>query len=211
MEEKHRGKLGSLVYMAIVPLFFTSIFCLIFIYVLDIPVKGTLQSLGNSIPLVKTIVPGESSSMETTISDLKTELNEKNQQIANLKKQAKADQAELKILDKTNQQLKEQLQKKQSIEYEKQVKKVAEIYADIPASKAAAMIETMSLEEATLTISMLKQSQQSSILASMKDPKLAANITMILKELALINEMDPSDIQEKIKEIVQQKTEAQAQ
>ncbi|NMD69097.1 hypothetical protein HHO41_02265 [Bacillus sp. DNRA2] len=209
MDEKQRGKLGSFVYMAIVPLFFTTVFCLIFIYALDIPVKQSLQSVGNSIPIVKEIVPGESSSEETNIIDLKDELNEKNQQIADLKKQAKADEAENEVLRKTNQQLKEQLQKKQSNEYAKQVKKVAEIYADIPASKAAAMIETMTIEEATLTISMLKQSQQSSILSSMKDAKQAAQITMILKELASINEMDPSDIQEKIKEIVQQQTQAQ--
>lgn len=209
MDEKQRGKLGSLVYMAIVPIFFTSVFCLIFIYALDIPVKGTLQSLGNSIPIVKTFVPGKSSSEGSTDIDLKNELNKKNQQIANFKKQAKADQAELKVLVKTNEQLKERLHKKQSVEYEKQVKKVAEIYADIPATKAAAMIETMSIEEATLTISMLKQSQQSSILASMKDPKLAAKITMILKELSSINEMNTEDILKKIHEIVQQQSELQ--
>ncbi|WP_147535378.1 MotE family protein [Bacillus marasmi] len=208
MDDKPRGKLASLLYVAIVPVFFTSVFCLIFIFALDIPVKQTLKDWGNNIPVVRDMIPGESSSQKNTIFDLKQELEEMNNLIADQKEELDEQQSKIKQLTKSNQRLKDQLTEKRSVEYDKQVKKVAEIYADIPASKAAAMIETLSIEEATLTISMLKQSQQSSILASMKDPKLAAKITMILKELALVSEKDPTVLQEKIQEIVQQQQQA---
>lgn len=208
MDEKHRGKLASLFYIAIVPVFFTTVFCLIFIYALDIPVKENLKSLGNSIPVVKDMIPGESSSQKNSDIDLEKELDERDKLIADQKEKLKENQSEIKKLTKSNQQLKEQLTEKRSVEYDKQVKKVAEIYADIPASKAAAMIETLSIEEATLTIYMLKQTKQSSILASMKDPKLAAQITLVIKELALIDKTDPASLQAEIQGIVQKQQQA---
>jgi flagellar motility protein MotE (MotC chaperone) len=210
MDEKQRGKLGSLLNMIWIPLLFTSIFGLIFISVLDIPVWKSFKEWGNSVPVVKYLTPGKETEQTQTSDqnfsnnkqETQEELKEMNQKIADLEKQLSSNQKTIGKLKNSNEELQKKLEEKQSIEYEKQQKKVADIYAAIPASKAATMLESMPIEEATLTLSMLKQKQQSSILGSMKNSKMAAEITIILKEMAGLNETDQTSLQEQVHDIV---------
>lgn len=213
MYERQRGRLESLFYIIIVPLVFTSIFSLIFISVLDIPVWKSFKTWGNTVPIVKYIVPGENSIKSNTskeevkdigssdLETLKDELIQKNEKISELKEQINANKKSIENLQKSKEELQAQLEVTQTKEFQKQMQKVAEIYSDIPASKAAAMLEAMPLEEATLTLAMVKQKQQSSILGSMKDAKRGAEITMILKDIVVLNETDQAALQAKIHEI----------
>ncbi|WP_318507761.1 hypothetical protein [Bacillus sp. T3] len=209
MDERKRRKLESLFYIVIIPLIFTSIFGLIFINVLDIPVWKSFKEWGNRVPIVMNIVPGVNSAKPNSgysiVSDNakapEKELNEKNEKIIELKQQISANKKSIEKLKQSNEELQQQVKVTQSKEFQKQIKKVAEIYSDIQPSKAAAMLVTMPIEEATLTIAMLNPNQQSSILGSMKDPKRAAEITMILKEIVVLKETDQVSLQTKIREI----------
>jgi flagellar motility protein MotE (MotC chaperone) len=63
------------------------------------------------------------------------------------------------------------------------------------------MFESLPLEKASLTISLLDQDLQSSILGSMKDVKKAAQITMMLKEIAMLNEVDQTSLEGQVHEL----------
>ena len=63
---------------------------------------------------------------------------------------------------------------------------------------------SMSLEDASLTLMMLNQEQQSSILGGMKDPKKAAQITMMLKDIASISETDSLTLEQQVHELALQ-------
>ncbi|MGX6441609.1 MotE family protein [Neobacillus sp. K501] len=178
----------------------TVVVALIALNFLGYPIAKTALEWGNKIPVVNGIIPDvekETSTVQDSTSEsedadylqqqysqLEAQLAEKDKEISELKKEISTSEKSLEESKKNNEELLKQLQNNQSNEEDKeQENKIAEIYGNIPASKAAKMIETMSLEEAALTISQLEQEHQSSILGSMKDAQKAAQITLILKDM----------------------------
>lgn len=199
MEDKKSRIFGPLLLWGIL-IIATVAVALIALNFLGYPIAKTALEWGNKIPVVNQIIPDDNkqaaTAKETNVesedadhwqkqySQLEAQLEEKEKEISELKKEISSSQKSLEEVKKNNEDLLNQLQNNQSNEEEKeQENKVAEIYANIPASKAAKMIETMSLEEAALIISQLEQEQQSSILGSMKDAQKAAQITLILKDM----------------------------
>lgn len=221
MDEKQHGKLGTFFFWGI-PLLFTAILAVIIINFLGIPVGQTFQDWGNKVPVLNQIIP-DSTSVSTQVKksddlvDWKqkylqrdSELKAKDQQISDLNKQLSSNQNGLDDLTKSNEQLQKQLENKQNKAVQNQLKQVAGIYANMPKSKAAAILESMSLEDSSLTMSVLDQKQQSNILGSMKDVKKAAQITMLIKEISMLQKTDQTELKNQIHEIaLQQENPAQ--
>jgi flagellar motility protein MotE (MotC chaperone) len=210
MEEKRRGKLGSILFWGI-SLLITVLLILFLLNFVGFPVWKTFQDWGNKIPVVNHIIPDSNSTdakKPADINDWKDKyvknqsvLKEMDQQISELNKQLSSDQNDLKVLKKSNEELQKQLENKQGQVVQEQIKKVAGIYANIPASKAAAIIASMSLEEASLTLSQLDIELQGSILGSMKDVKKAAQISMLLKEIAGLNETNQNVLAQQVHDL----------
>jgi len=210
MEEKKRGILGSILFWGIL-LLITVIFVLVLLNFLGVPVWKTFQNWGNKIPIVNYIVPDSTKSNGDKSNDSndwkgqymenQSILKKRDQQITELKKQLIADQNDLKVLKKSNEDLQKQLENKQTQEGQAKAKQVSGIYASMPASKAAAMITAMPLDEAALTMSQLDQELQGSIIGSMKDVKKAAQITMLMKEIATLNITNQLELQEVVHEL----------
>lgn len=210
MEEKRRGILGSILFWGI-SLLMTVLLILFLLNFVGFPVWKTFQDWGNKVPVLNLIIPNSNSTEPENPADgndwkekyLTTEslLNKKEQQIEEMKKQLSSDQNDLKVLKKNNEELQKQLANKQTIEVQDQMKQAAGVYASIPASKAAAMLVSMPLEEASITISQLDQELQGSILGSMKDVKKAAQITLMLKEIAGLNETNQAVLSEQVHQL----------
>lgn len=206
MEENKRGIWGSILFWMI-PLLFTVIVVAVVLNFVGIPVWESLQKL----PVINQIVPDSAKSDENSnkqvgsdywkkeYTKLETTLKEKDQKIDELNKQIK----EIETSNNSNEELQKQSKINQSNQSIDQMKQVSGIYESIPASKAAAMFDTMSLEEAGLTLSMLDQEIQGNILGKMKDPKKAAQLTSLLREIAMLNESNPALLQEQIKALAQ--------
>ncbi|WP_251554692.1 hypothetical protein [Neobacillus muris] len=212
MVEKN-GKLENLLYLVILPVTFTTILLLIIFIFMGYPVGKTLISWGNNVPVLNHIVPG-SAVKETAASPgagsggQKAEtstagLKDKEQEISDLKQQLESSQKQLSQLKQTNLQLEKQLETKQSEALKEQMEKTAALYQNIPSAKAAAMLESMTIEDAVLTMAMLEEDEQSKIIASMKDAKKAADMTMILKGLPIETETDQEALKEKVQEMAQ--------
>jgi flagellar motility protein MotE (MotC chaperone) len=210
MDKKQHGNLGSIFFWGI-PILFTVILCVIVLNFFGIPVGKTLQEWGNKLPIINKIIPDPAPTQALKLNNpdnLKQQsltnskvLKEKDQKIIELNKQLSSNQTKVEDLQKSNGELQKQLDKKQTQAVQDQMKQVAGIYANIPAAKAAAMFESMPLEDASLNMSLLEQDQQSGILGSMKDAKKAAQILMMLKEVALLKETDQTALKNQIHEL----------
>ncbi|MEH7439401.1 hypothetical protein V7182_18155 [Neobacillus drentensis] len=211
MEENRRSKLGTIFYIGILPLIFTIVLVAFLLKFMGFPVGDTFKEWGNRVPIMNQLIadPTPVEAENTDDSDewkkmyLKSEttVKEMNQKISNLKKDLNSNQKSLEDQKKINDELQKQLKEKQAQKTQEQLKQVAGIYENMSASKAAAIFEAMPLEEASLTIMMLDQDHQSSILGGMKDPKRAAQITMLIKEISTLNEMDSTALTEQVHEL----------
>ncbi|MDQ0199549.1 MotE family protein [Neobacillus ginsengisoli] len=212
MEEKQDRKLGSIFFWGI-PIIFTVILVVIIVNFLDIPVWKTFQEWGSKVPVINQIIHAPEP-VQTTSNDnqdvwkqqylkIDAQLKEKDQKISELNKQLSSNQKDFDNFKKSNQEMQKQQDKKLSQEYQDRMKKIAAIYSNLDPSKAAVMIESMSLEDAALTFSQLDQNLQSNILGSMKDAKKAAQITMILSEIPALNETDPTSLKGQIHDLIQ--------
>ncbi|QCJ42400.1 hypothetical protein FAY30_11040 [Bacillus sp. S3] len=212
-EEKQRGRIKSLIYFWLVPFLIMAVFGMFIFNWLGFPVWKTIQDWGNKIPVIGTIVPDSTNEIapKTTKSDdwksryleSNKKVKEELQKIASLEKQIKSNQEEFDQLKKRNQELQMQFDDKAVQKSKDQMKQVAAIYENMSPSKAAKIVETMSLEDAAITVSMLGQEQQSSILGSMKDANKAAQITMLMKEIGNLNEEDPAILKEQLQQMIQ--------
>ncbi|MDR6123746.1 flagellar motility protein MotE (MotC chaperone) [Bacillus sp. SLBN-46] len=211
MEENRRSKLGTIFYIGILPLIFTIVLVAFLLKFMGFPVGDTFKEWGNRVPIMNQLIadPTPVEAENTDDSDewkkmyLKSEttVKEMNQKISNLKKGLNSNQKSLEDQKKINDELQKQLKEKQAQKTQEQMKQVAGIYENMSASKAAAIFEAMPLEEASLTIMMLDQDHQSSILGGMKDPKRAAQITMLIKEISTLNETDSTALTEQVHEL----------
>jgi flagellar motility protein MotE (MotC chaperone) len=210
MEEKQHGKLKKVLYIFF-PIIFIVIFAVFILNFLGVPVGKTIQEWGNNIPVISYLIPDpvpEQAKNTDNTNDWKKKYQQidqtmkmKDQKIADLNKQVSSNQKNEEDLKKSNEELQKQLDTKLSQKYQDQMKQIAGIYGNMSASKAAAILESMPLGDASYTVSLLDQDQQSSILGSMKDAKKAASITMMLKDISMLTETDQTILTEQIKEL----------
>ncbi|WP_040209361.1 MotE family protein [Neobacillus jeddahensis] len=215
MAEKQNGMAKSLKYFGI-PIIITAIFIIFLLNFLGISVWETAQKWGNKVPVLNMIIPDPDvtkankaeggtteSEWEEKYNSSQADLKDKELQLTQLKEQLDNTQKNVNDLKQANHSLEQQVDEKQEKKAQEQLKQIANIYANITPSKAAAMFETMSIEDASITLSQLPQNLQSSILGSMKDAKKAAQMTMVLKEMAGLDELDSSALKAQVSEIVQ--------
>lgn len=213
MEEKRHGKMKSILLYGVFPFLIFMILGLFILNWLGFPVWTSVQAWGHNLPVVGKIIPDPDSEKKMDENDLEywkqqylasnANLEKESQKITALDNQIKSSKKDVEDLKKKNEVLQKQLEDKAGQQNKEQLKAVANIYADLPPSKASAMLEAMSLEDAAITISMLEQEQQSSILGKMKDAGKAARITMLLKEIGTLSDSDPTVVKDQLQEIVQ--------
>ncbi|WHZ05419.1 hypothetical protein QNH48_12650 [Neobacillus sp. YX16] len=214
MVEKTRGKLASFFYIGVIPFIISIILIGTAINFMGVPVWKSVKEWGNTLPIISTFIPDDGESKASAKTSENSEywkqqylsadekLKEKDLEIDGLKKQINSNQEGLDELKKSNQELQLQMETKQNEKTKKQMEQVAAIYADISPSKAALMLQNMSLDEAVFTLMQLEQDLQSSIIGSMKDAKKAAQMTTVLRDAAMIGETDPALVKEQVGELV---------
>jgi flagellar motility protein MotE (MotC chaperone) len=214
MVEKTRGKLASFFYIGVIPFIISIVLIGTAINFMGVPVWQSVKEWGKTLPIISTFLhdDGESKVIAKTSENSEywkqqylsadEKLKEKDLEIDGLKKQINSNQEGLDELKKSNQELQLQMESKQNEKTKKQMEQVAAIYADISPSKAALMLQNMSLDEAVFTLMQLEQDLQSSIIGSMKDAKKAAQMTTVLRDAAMIGETDPALVKEQVGELV---------
>ncbi|MGG1879325.1 MULTISPECIES: MotE family protein [Paenibacillus] len=163
-------------------------------------VRDGVLDFANKIPIVKDWVPDpvlspeeqklkeakeQEESAEATIAELKKQLAEREEEIAQLAEEKEAEASKVQQLESRIETMENQAAAVEPVEeddeYTKQIRELAKLYAGMSPSKAAPIMQNLTLEEMVLMLSEMKSADRSAILQRM-DPKVAADATMMLKD-----------------------------
>ncbi len=125
------------------------------------------------------------SEKEAELAALRTETETKEQRIAEL-------QAELEAKQEAAEQ-----QAASEAEYTANIKKLANVYAGMKPSKAAPVLENLTLSERVLVLKEMKEEQQVDILEKM-DPTIAAETSILMKDVVAVRDLQIAALQERL-------------
>ncbi|WP_227793445.1 magnesium transporter MgtE N-terminal domain-containing protein [Paenibacillus guangzhouensis] len=182
----------------VTPIIFTIVLLFVLLALFNFPVRNTILEIAQKIPIVNQFVPEPSS--KTAVQG-GTDTNAKNdnleKKIEELNQLLAAKDAELKkstaLIDQKDQEittLKDNVaqteqkfeEKKQTDEaYQAQITGLANMYAKMQPSKAAPVMESLTLDEQVLVLQAMKPNDRIKILEKMT-PKAAADASILLKD-----------------------------
>lgn len=215
LEESGGGFSKFLFFMT--PILFTIVLLGVLLTLFNINVRDSLMDFGRVIPIVKNFIPDpDEPKTDKSKDEEKQQQESTDATVKQLKEQLAKQEAELKEKDRlvTEQEtivkdLQEQLDtaqqtaanEKQAEElaaYQKEVKKLAQIYADMSPSKAAAILDKLTTDETLQMLSVMSNESKVAILEKM-DPQKAADISIMLKDVKPAEELAIAALQSRLK------------
>lgn len=211
-----------------IPIIFTVVLIGVLLALFNMDVRNNMLEFAHKIPIVKNLVPEPVKDPEKTkLQDAKDQVKSANATIEELKSKLATKDADLK---KAKEEQTQQDQKLKSVQeqldsaqksatdtaqqnavdtdpYEKQIKDLAKMYADMSPSKAAPIMQNMTTEEMVQLLSAMKNDNRTAILAKM-DPKVAADVSMKLKDAVSSSDLAIAALQSRIDKDAGAKKEA---
>ncbi|WP_405156300.1 MotE family protein [Paenibacillus sp. FSL K6-0108] len=204
--------------MISIPIVFTVVLLGVLLTLFNVDIRNNLLEVANKIPVVKNWVP------DPVLDPEKKELEKSEQQVESaeatiekLKAQVNAKETELKAAQEattTEAKKATDLQKKlddaekaaeiaaqnpeTESDYQKQIKDLAKMYADMSPSKAAPILQNMTNEEMVLLLSSMQSAARTKVLEKM-DPKTAADVTMMMKDAKPSGDLALDALQSRLK------------
>ncbi|MDF2668703.1 MAG: YlxF [Paenibacillus sp.] len=196
------------------PIIFTVVLLGVLFALFDQSLLNGVLRTANKIPVISQFIPDPAVAPDRTTPDKPVDTTvEKEAQLEELKNTIKQQEASLGKVGSDNQnkdqtikdlqaQLKE-LQEKEQIktqtdeEYKLQVQQLASMYAKMTASKAAPILENMTLQEMVLVLSEMKSDDRGRVLEKM-DPKKAADASIQLKDIVPAKDRQIAALQERL-------------
>lgn len=221
LEKSTYSAFERFLYWFFIPIVFTVVLIGALLSLFDYDVMNQVLKAGNKIPIVNAIIPdpkpdaktaernssdsqqknaSTQESLESTVADLKAKLAAKD---AELQAADAAFQQKDQALKETQAKvgaLEEQLKTKAKTdaEYEEQIRQMASMYAKMMPSKAAPILENMTLSEQVLILSEMKPDERVKILEKM-DAKKAADASVALKDSVPAKDRQIAALQERLK------------
>lgn len=216
-EKSSYGTLERFIYILLLPIVFTAILTGVLLTLFDYDVKNVVYSIGRNIPIINNIVPDEASTdtvntnpanesieLDQQINHLTTVSAEKDNQILSLEDDLKSRSDQITQLEDSIEKLvlEKEVIATNSEEYRKQLKNLASMYAGMSTSKAAPILENLTMPELVLVLYEMKADDQGRVLEKM-NPKTAADASIQLKD---VNELTRKDWEEKARIARDEKT-----
>jgi flagellar motility protein MotE (MotC chaperone) len=209
-QEQGYGKLEWFFYIIILPLLFTSILTGILLSFLGYDLLSSVHRMANEIPLLEKIIPdpqvqeginglGIQGSTAAQVTQLQAQIQQQDAALTKLKADMEVKNAEIEKLAAENATLKEENQKEtlSKEEHLNKLQQLSSMYGSMSPGKAAPIIENLVLEEAVLVLSEMKLEPRSKILEKM-DPKKAADISILLKDVVPTTDREVAALQERV-------------
>lgn len=235
LEKSTYSAFERFLYWFFIPIVFTVVLVGALLSLFDYDVMNQVLKVGNKIPIVNTVLPEPKADPKaaTATQAEKPKANETSQEslesvVDKLKKELAAKDAELQAADSAYQQKDQALKEMQAkfsayeeqvktkaktdAEYEAQIQQMASMYAKMTPSKAAPILESMTLQEQVLVMGQMKPDERVKILEKM-DAKKAADVSISLKDVVPAKDRQIAALQERLKlnEDTKSKTNADAQ
>lgn len=208
----------------VAPIIFTIVLLSVLLTLFNVNFRNIMLDWGNRIPIVRDYIPdpegvrGETKdkeaqdkeqqekkqkeSTDATVKQLKeqvakqeTDLKAANQQVLEQSEKAKTLQSALEQ-ERFAKQKAEQTEEQAA--YQKEVKKLAQLYAQMSPKKAAAIIEKLTTDEALQMLSQMGNENKAAILEKM-DAQKAADISIKLKDATTSEDLNIAALQSRLK------------
>lgn len=206
------------------PILFTLVLLGVLLALFNPNFRTTLMDIGEKIPIVKNWIPDSDTgdvaaenddeltaeeeqekqreSTEATLKQLKEQVAAQETQLAEANRQAAEQTSKAEELEQQLEAQKEQQAAVQQTEaqatYQKEVKKLAQLYAGMSPSKAAAIFDKLTTVEALQMLSMMNNESKAAILEKM-DAQKAADISIMLKDVNSSEDLAISALQSRLK------------
>jgi flagellar motility protein MotE (MotC chaperone) len=207
-EKSSYGSLERFIYILLLPIVFTAILTGVLLTLFDYDVKNVVYSIGRNIPIINNIVPkdpsaqtiagnpaDESIQLDQQIQQLSTTSAEKDNEITILEENLKSRDEQITQLEESIEKLilDQEVTANNSVEYRKQLKNLAAMYAEMSTRKAAPILENLTMPELVLILYEMSSDEQGQVLEKM-NPKTAADASIQLKD---VNEQTRKDWEER--------------
>ncbi|MFD2670101.1 MotE family protein [Marinicrinis sediminis] len=197
-EKSSYGAFERFLYLFLIPIVFTSILTVVLLSMFNYNVMNSLLRVADSIPLVNMIVPDPATNADEEQPDgvdgdpvttdagpeqLAMQIAELETKISNSRDVITRKDSEIEKLREQIEKLQEDLATKQQTdeEYQTRISNLAQVYADMTASKAAAIMENLTTPELVLILNQMGSDDQSRILEKM-NPVIAAEASIQMKD-----------------------------
>jgi len=197
--------LERFLYIFLLPVLFTLVLVGVLLTLFGYDLKGALLDVGRNMPVVRLLVPEEEKKpdetpanpasaallLEERVAELEALLADKNAEIAALQSNLTARERQVAELEAGVEQLMQNReQEAQDLEQTRdRLKSLANMYAGMSASKAASILEQMTLPDLVLILYEMGTEERGNILARM-DPAVAAEASLELKNITETNWAD---------------------
>lgn len=201
-----------------IPIIFTIVLIGVLLILFNMNMRNGFLKIANEIPIVQNWVPAPDLDPEKTeLEESKDEVKSAEATIKSLKDKLTAQETELKQASEGKQQQETQLKDLQSqIEslqnedalaenqepvvdnYQKQIDDLAKMYGDMSPSKAAPIIQNLTLEEMVLIFDAMKNDKKVAVIEKM-DSKIAAEVTMMMKDAKPALDLQIAALQSRVK------------
>ncbi|WP_418041327.1 MotE family protein [Paenibacillus xylanilyticus] len=217
--EKESGSGWEKFLMISIPIVFTVVLLGVLLTLFNVDIRNNMLELANKIPVVKDWVPDpvldpekekldesekQVESAEATIEKLKSQVAAKETELQAAKEAATTEakkasdlQAKLDETEKAAEAAAAEVPESES-NYQKQIKDLAKMYADMSPSKAAPILQNMTNEEMVLLLSAMQSTARTKVLEKM-DPKTAADVTMMMKDAKPSGDLALDALQSRLK------------
>lgn len=211
----------------VTPILFTVVLLGVLLTLFNLNFRNTLLELADKIPVVKNFVPDPEASNDVVKKELEKKQEESTEAtVKQLKEQVAKQEADLKAAtekateeaDRAKQleeelttlqaEKTEQKETEEQAAYQKEVKKLAQLYSQMSPSKAAAILDNLTTDETLQMLSMMGNESKVAILEKM-DPKKAAEISILLKDVKQADDLAIAALQSRIKKGEEEQAEKQ--
>ncbi|WP_223066774.1 magnesium transporter MgtE N-terminal domain-containing protein [Paenibacillus caui] len=218
VERETGGGFGRFLFF-VTPILFTVVLLGVLLTLLNNNIQDKALSLLNKIPVVNQWIPdsekdkldaksnpaNQEKSSEATIKELKAQLDERqkevqkaNEQTAQQTRKVNELQSKLDTVAQENEQKAQAAENEAAQNYQKEVKKLAQLYSDMNAGKAAAIMSNLTTDENILLLKSMNNESKAAILEKM-DPKTAADISIRLKDAEDSEDLAIAALQSRLK------------
>lgn len=212
LEKAELSAFERIFYWVLIPVIFTGILVLVYMFVFDNEFKQKIHGAATGIPVIggwfaKSESDGavdrpaeEETDKDEQIKALQQQLSEKEaelQQAVSSDNDKERQIEELKAaLASMNEQMEEQ--RAGDEEYEKQIRQTSSVYAKMSPSKAAVIMENLTNQERVLFLNEMKAEERTRILEKM-NPQIAAETSIALKDAVLAKDTQIAALQERVR------------
>lgn len=196
------------------PVLFTIVLLGALFVLLDADTRNKMLEIGNSIPVLKEVLPEakpangtandeamKSENMNRKMEDLQVQLTEKENELAQTVELKTVQEQEIKSLEEEIVQLTKvnEVKALEDEQYQAKIQELASMYGKITPSKAAPILQSMTLDEMVLVLEAMRPDDRVRVLEKM-NPKTAADATMKLKDTVSVKDRQIAALQAQLKE-----------